>query len=557
MKDNTMVYEYKKEAVKKLNTALYIRLSRDDGDKSESLSIGNQRLLLTEYLNKQDELRLYDIYIDDGYTGTNFNRPGFQRMIEDIENKNVQCVIVKDLSRLGRNMPKVSEYINEYFPSKKVRFIAVNDLVDKQYYDVDTSEDMMIDVKNLFNGFYPKDISKKVRSTFRTKQNNGQFIGAFASYGYRKSEHDHNKLVIDDYAANIIKRIFDMYISGMGQNTIAKILNEEGEPCPSEYKKHCGLNYHNGNRLNTTYYWTYSTIRKILQNEIYIGNMVQNKSFRQVCKKNAISLPKDKWIIVKNTHEPIIDKNTWNKVQNLLKRNTRQTGLTQNIHIFAGFLKCGECGRAMVKITRKGVITFNCGSYNRYGKKFCSIHSITEKELERIVLNDLNIIIKSVKDMKQLIKQEQEQQKDSVHAIFGDISKYQLEIKKIEKKKERAYEDYSEDIISKIDYLKYKKKYEQQISVVQSKIDTINQIKESKSFTTNPWIEKLLQYEQLEHLDRQIVVEMVSMIEVFENHTIKIVYNFSDELEVLLGNSEKHSKDFQQEDITTVKEDTV
>lgn len=553
MIDNTMVYEHSKTQEKQLNTALYIRLSREDGDKTESLSISNQRLLLTEYLDKQDDLRLYDTYIDDGYTGTNFNRPEFQRMIEDIEDKNVQCVVVKDLSRLGRNMPKVSEFINEYFPSKKVRFIAINDLVDKQYYDVDTSEDMMIDVKNLFNGFYPKDISKKVRSTFRTKQSKGQFIGAFASYGYCKAKDDHNKLVIDEYAANVVKRIFAMYISGMGQNTIAKVLNEEGEPCPSEYKKQSGLNYHNSNRLETTSYWTYSTIRKILQNEIYIGNMVQNKSFRQVCKKNAISLPKDKWIIVENTHEPIIDKDTWNKVQNLLTRNTRQTGLTQNIHIFAGFLKCGDCGRAMAKITRKGVTTFNCGSYNRYGNKFCSIHSIKETELEGIVLSDLNVIIKSVKDISKLIEQEQKQKKASAIATFGDISKYQTEIEKEQKKKERSYEDYADNIISKDEYLKFKEKCEQKISALQSKIDIINEVKESNTITTNPWIERLLQCGELEHLDRQIVVEMVSMIYIYENKTVKIVYNFSDELEALLQNSE----DFQQEDISPVEEDTV
>lgn len=542
MKNHNTVKEHKEVQSIRLNTALYIRLSREDGDKTESLSIGNQRLLLMEYLHKENELQLYDTYIDDGYTGTNFNRPDFQRMIEDIENKKVQCVVVKDLSRLGRHMPKVSEYINEYFPSKKVRFIAVNDLVDKQYYDVDTSEDMMIDIKNLFNGFYPKDISKKVRSTFRSKQSKGQFIGAFASYGYCKAEHDHNKLVIDKYASNVVKRIFDMYISGMGQNTIAKVLNNDREPCPSEYKKQSGFKYHNSSRLDTTSYWTYSTIRKILQNELYIGNMVQNKSFRQVCKKNAVSLPKDKWIVVEHTHEPIIDLEEWNKVQNLLKQNTRQTGLTKNIHIFAGFLKCGDCGRAMVKITRKGVTSFNCGSYNRYGKKFCSIHSITEKELESIVLNDLNIIFKSVKDMRNLIEKEQKQHKAFVLVACGDISKYQTEIDKTKKKKERAYEDYLDDIISKDDYLKYKLKYENQITAIQDKINMINQLKENPSNTANPWIDKLLQCEQLEHLDRQIVVEMVSMIEVFENDTIKIVYNFSDELDVLLLNAE----DFHQ-----------
>ena len=175
------------EKTRQLNTAAYIRLSREDDDKMESLSVGNQRLLLTEYVNQHPELYLYDVYVDDGYTGTNFDRPDFQRMIADIEKKSIQCVVVKDLSRLGRRMEKVSEYINDYFPRKRVRFIAINDTVDKRYFDIDSGEDMMIDVKNMFNSFYPKDISKKVRSTFRAKQNKGQFIGAFASYGYVKA----------------------------------------------------------------------------------------------------------------------------------------------------------------------------------------------------------------------------------------------------------------------------------------------------------------------------------------------------------------------------------
>ena len=455
-------------------------------------------------------------------------------MLKDIEDKNVQCVVVKDLSRLGRNLSEVSRYINEYFPSKKVRFIAINDGVDKKYYDIDFSEDMMIDVKNMFNGFYPKDISKKVRSTLRSKQSSGQFIGAFASFGYVKSAKDHNKLEIDEYAACIVKRIFAMYVKGIGQNTIAKILNDEGIPCPSEYKKQCGLNYHNSKRLDTTFYWTYSTIRKILQNEIYIGNMVQNKNFRQMCKKNAIQLPKEEWIIVENTHEPIIDRDTWDKVQNLLKRNTRQTGLTENVHIFAGYLKCVDCGRAMVKIKRRGVCFFNCGSYNRYGKKFCSIHSITEQELEKIVLDDLNLIIKSVKDINSLIEEEKQRQKKKFSNSLGDIAKYQAEINRLTRKKGRAYEDYSDNIITRDEYVRYRDKYEQQIAAARSKIDQINQMKTQMPINT-PWIEKLLQSGELYQLDRETVVEMISMIYIYEDNKIKIVYNFSDELETLLG----------------------
>ena len=455
-------------------------------------------------------------------------------MIEDIESGNVQCVLVKDLSRLGRNLPEVSRYTSEYFPHKRVRFIAINDFIDRDYLDIDPDGDMVIDFKNMFNGFYPKDISKKVRSTFRSKQSNGQFIGAFASFGYVKSASDHNKLEIDPYAADIVKRIFAMYIKGSGQNTIAKILNEEGIPCPSAYKKQCGLNYHNCNRLGATSYWTYSTIRNILRNEIYTGDMVQNKSFRHMCKKDAISLPREKWIVVKNTHEPVIDRETWDKVQDLLQRNTRQTSLTDNVHMFAGYLRCGDCGRAMVKIKRRGEICFNCGSYNRYGKKICTIHNISEGELEGIVLDDLNLIIRSVRDIKGLVAEENERQSKTRLGSLGDSSKYQAEISRLKKRKERTYEDYTDGLITKDEYRQYRDKCEQQINAASAMIDKINTFK-AQMPENSPWIERLLRYQKLHHLDSNTVVEMLYMIYIYEDNTIKIVYNFSDELELFLN----------------------
>lgn len=524
----------------RLNTALYIRLSREDGDKAESLSVANQRMLLMEFMEGRNDLCLHDIYIDDGYTGTSFDRPAFRRMIEEIEAGSVQCVLVKDLSRLGRNMPEVSKYTGEYFPRKRVRFIAVNDLIDKDYLDLDPDGDLMIDFKNMFNGFYPKDISKKVRSTFRSKQSNGQFIGAFASFGYVKSADDHNKLEIDPYAADIVKRIYTMYIKGIGQNTIAKILNEEGVPCPSEYKKQCGLNYHNSNRLGSTSYWTYSTIRNILKNEIYTGSMVQNKSFRHMCQKNAISLPKEKWIVVENTHEPVIDKETWDKVQDLLKRNTRQTGLTGNVHMFAGYLRCGDCGRAMVKIRRKDGICFNCGSYNRYGKKICTVHSIAEQELERIVLDDLNLMIRSVQDIERLIAEENKRESQARAGSSGVLSGYQAKIGRLKKRKERAYEDYVDGLITKDEYRQYRNKYERQIGAANLIIDQVNRL-QMQADGFNPWMERLLRHRELHHLDRNMVVEMISMIYLYEDNTVKIVYNFSDELESLLNTIHQQS----------------
>lgn len=516
--------------------ALYIRLSREDGDKIESLSVANQRLLLLEKANKMSGFSAHDFYIDDGWTGTNFERPAFQRMISDIENGLISCVMVKDLSRLGRDSPKTATYIHEYFPSKKVRFIAIDDNVDKNYYDFNTSEDMMIDVKNMFNGFYPRDISNKVRSTFRTKQRSGQFIGAFACYGYRKSPEDHNTLLIDEPAASVVRKIFSMYLSGLGQNTIAKRLNEEGILCPSAYKKSCGLNYRNSKRLDSTNYWTYSSVRNILRNRLYTGTMVQNKSFRQVCKSKAIALPKEQWIVVPDTHEAIIDKNTFEKVQYLLSQNTRQTNLEHNIHIFAGLIKCGDCHRAMAKIKRKGETTFSCGSYNRYGTSHCSAHYINEDVLEEIVLNDFNKILQSAKNLKELIAEEEERQSSQATKKLNELESLQQEVRKLVQKKERAYNDYSEDLLSKAEYIKYKERYEEQITFLEEQITAFS-TPDSDSTIPNrtDWIERLLQIGYLEKLDRSLVVELIGQIYIYKDNTIKIIYNFSDELEDLLN----------------------
>lgn len=509
--------------------ALYIRLSREDGDKSESFSVAHQKMKLTTYAKNNLQITNYELYIDDGWTGTNFDRPGFQRLLQDIHTKKIEGIIVKDLSRLGRDNPKASYYVHDFFPSHKVRFIAIDDGIDKNYYDVDSSNDMMIDFKNMFNGFYPRDISTKVRSTLRTKQSAGQFIGAFACYGYRKSPEDHNALIVDETAAKVVKRIFTMYLSGMGQNTIAKKLNMEGIPCPSAYKKLQGLNYRNCKRLDSTSYWTYSSIRNILRNETYTGTMVQNKSFRQICKKKAMSLPREQWIVVPDTHEAIIDKDTFQRVQTLLQQNTRQTNLTQNIHLFAGLLKCGDCGRAMCKIKRHGVNAFCCGSYNRYGKSKCTAHTINEDVLEQIVLKEFNTLLASLPNLQTIVLEEETRYTRQSRQKQNEISVLQHQIEKLIQKKEHAYEDYSENLISKDDFLKYKLRYEEQIRTLKNQLDLCkNKEIGTDKAPRNECLTKLLESGQIDKINRSLLLEMVEQIYIYQENTIKIIYHFSD-----------------------------
>ena len=520
------------------NVAIYIRLSREDGDKEESDSVGNQRKLLTEYVAKKEDFILYDIYVDDGYSGTNFNRPSFQRMIADIEDGKVNCVVVKDLSRFGRDYIDTGRYLERYFPELGVRFISVTDSIDsmKQAYD------MLLPIKNIFNEQYARDISKKIQATVKSKQKAGEFIGAFTSYGYKKSPVNKNKLVIDDYAADVVRRIFSLYIQGYGKQRIAKLLNAEGILCPAEYKKVNGENYKNCNRLESTTYWSYSTINSILHREMYVGNMVQGTKHQRMRSKQK-KMPKEDWIIVENTHEPIIDKETWEKAQSLLKKRTRELDLETNKNIFAGFVKCGDCGRAMTKnMWRRadGSKTYSlyCGTYKRNGKQYCTPHTLPMAVLEDIVLGDLKAIVDSVDNLKELVQSQSFTASKVKRIADMELGKIKAELERVKRLKKSIYEDYREELISKEEFLSYREDYLKKEELYSKQIEALEEKKKdnvTEDVFETPWLKRLLELKDIESLDRDIVVEMISEIRVYENRKIKITYNFGNELEHLFS----------------------
>ena len=520
------------------NVAIYIRLSREDGDKEESDSVGNQRKLLTEYVAKKDDFILYDVYVDDGYSGTNFNRPSFQRMIADIEDGKVNCVVVKDLSRFGRDYIDTGRYLERYFPELGVRFISVTDSIDsmKQAYD------MLLPIKNIFNEQYARDISKKIQATVKSKQKAGEFIGAFTSYGYKKSPVDKNKLVIDDYAADVVRRIFSLYIQGYGKQRIAKLLNAEGILCPAEYKKVNGENYKNCNRLESTTYWSYSTINSILHREMYVGNMVQGTKHQRMRSKQK-KMPKEEWIIVENTHEPIIDKETWEKAQSLLQKRTRELDLETNKNIFAGFVKCGDCGRAMTKnMWRRadGSKTYSlyCGTYKRNGKQYCTPHTLPMAVLEDIVIGDLKAIVDSVDNLKELVQSQSFTASKVKRIADTELSKIKAELERVKRLKKSIYEDYREELISKEEFLSYREDYLKKEELYSKQIEALEEKKKdnvTEDVFETPWLKRLLELKDIETLDRDIVVEMISEIKVYENRKIKITYNFGNELEHLFS----------------------
>lgn len=514
--------------------AVYCRLSREDGDRPESDSIGNQRKLLMEYVEDHPELIVYDCYIDDGYTGTNFHRPAFQRMLKDILDGKVTCILVKDLSRFGRDYIDAGRYLERWLPNHGVRFIAVTDHIDSEH----GAYDMMMPLKNLFNAQYAKDISQKVKSSLHTKQQHGEFIGAFASYGYQKDPLNRNHLIIDPVAAAVIQRIFTLFEGGAGKVRIAKILNAEKIPCPSEYKRIMGERYRNSNKLDGTTYWTYATIHRILNSEMYIGNMEQGRDQRIQIHGAAKRKKKGSWIIVKGTHEPIISQGQWNRVQSLLNRNTRTPEFGQNVSPFAGFLKCGNCGRSMSKTTWGNKTFYTCGSYKRYGPTACSKHYLSQATLEKIVLSDLNRIIASIKNLKMLADRG-EQELQHAHCAHAEQDRLDAAIARIRRMRQGAYEDYREKLISKTDFLNYRRDYEAQEQALQAQLDQLAKTEKHGDLPGEPWVRDLVKLRRLTNLDRLTIAETIQEIRVFENKTIEITYRFSDELSVLLENGNR------------------
>ena len=503
----------------------YERVSREDGDKVESESLNNQRELINSYVSKQDDIVISEHYSDDNYTGTNFNRPAFQRMISDIKEGKINCVIVKDLSRFGRDYIDVGNYLQKVFPKLQVRFIAINDNVDsmKRQYDI------MMPVKNIFNEQYARDISTKIISTFRDKQARGQFIGAFPSYGYKRDPENKYHLIIDEYPASIVRRIYKMFMEGVGKIRIANTLNEEGVLCPAEYKKAIGLNYRNCNKLSQTTYWTYSTVNNILKNEMYTGCMVQHKSNCSKFDYTGVNVNKDSWIKVENTHDAIISRGDWETVQGLLNRRGRELNLKQNVSIFAGFLVCADCMRAMAKTCWGKETRYVCGSYKRYTTKICSSHSINEVKLKAIILNDVNEILSKINNIKTIVEERKKIANDNLHQSIdteAELSKLKSQLERARHLRKSVYEDYKTGLLTLEEFVEYKKDYEEREKFFQSMVDKmeVQNKTHEEVVLEEPFIENLLQYNKIETLDRNILETFYKKIYIHEDKKITVEY---------------------------------
>ncbi len=512
-------------------------------DKQESNSVTSQKTLLNEFIEEHDDLIVYDSYIDDGFTGTDFNRPSFQRLLEDMRNGNINCVIVKDLSRLGRNYIEVGNYIEQVFPLFNIRFIAINDSVDS-FKNPASTNTILVPFKNLINDEYCRDTSMKIRTSLNGKKKKGEFIGAFPSYGYIKDEKDKHRLIIDEVAADIVRKIFNWNVNeGVGKIAICHRLNDLGILNPTGHKKlELGQNYNNYGIRDNTYTWTPSTVRNILNNEVYIGNTVQGKRRTKSYKVHKVeAVPKEEWVKVENTHAPIIDKETFEKAQELSRRDTKVSQKTQQLSVWAGFLKCADCKRAMNKksSTNKSGSKYEyyiCSTYRKKSNNLCTKHSIKVEKLNEAVLQAINLHINLLINTEEIVKQINDVGASIARPQIIDnmIIEKQNEIFKISNFKMKLYEDWKNEDITREEYLQYKKKYENDIERLKQNVERLENEKqkyENQSINSNEWIEKFKQQKGINELSRDIMMELIDCIYVKENGDIKIKFKFEDEFE--------------------------
>lgn len=534
--NNVQVKKRKQSGKNKIwQAALYLRLSREDGDKEESDSVVNQKELLTQFISLEPDVVVYDVYVDDGWSGTNFDRPDFIRMMTDIKAGKVNCVIVKDLSRFGRNYIDVGQYIEKIFPLLNIRFISVTDNLDS-VKSPHTMNTIMVPFKNLINDEYCRDISNKVRSSLDMKRKQGKHIGSFACYGYKKDPEDHNHLVIDEEAAEVVRDIYCWYISGMSILSISQKLNAMGVPNPSSYKKMQGLKYKNRYENISMGKWPDSSVRRILSNQMYIGNLVQGtlkiKSYKvQVAQRQD----KEDWIIVENTHESIINKEDFETVQDLLLRNTRKAPERTTVHLFSGYVTCGDCGRSMARKENHhayGDYTYYvCKTHTKIDKTACSRHTTRADKLENIVLSSIQTQVALAVDMDEAIRSISTNANASKESLRLEklLEKAKDEVKEVESMTLDLYPDWKSGVISKEEYLELKKRFEDQKKNSMKKIrdlqDKIDDIERGQS-GSNQFIDNFIAYKNIDKLTREVVVALIEMIYIYENNKIKIVFKY-------------------------------
>lgn len=513
------------------NAGIYCRLSRDDERTGESVSIENQRVLLTRYVQEQG-WNLIQTYVDDGVSGTTFDRPGLNAMISDIRAGKINLVIVKDLSRFGRDYIETGKYIDVIFPSLNCRFIALNDGVDTLRHN----NEMLAIFKNVMNDFYARDTSSKIKAVKKSTFQAGKFIGAYAPYGYIKDPNDHHHFVIDEPAAAVVRRIFALRCQGISYRRIAGILNEEKVLPPRDYY-YQAIGKPNPYRQN--HVWNDVTVKVLLRNEAYIGNMVQNKTGTVSYKDHSqVSKPEEDWIRVSNTHEPIIDMDTWELVTQIARRGAfTRVRPFRGINMFAGLLFCLDCGFALIhrveKEPRKNGTyveyeSYLCGCYSRSGKTACSTHTIYQRPLKEIILADIRakaelVSIDEKSVVQRLSERMQAQSSQEIAANKKTVKALNKRLTELEKLIAATYEDKVKGLIPESVCIELLNKYQSERNEKAAELKELEQQLDSTQAVQDAvqnWADMIRQYQNLDTLDRETLLRLIDKIEVGEKKIV-------------------------------------
>lgn len=519
----------------------YIRLSYTDDKTTESDSVANQRKLIDDFIERHPEIEAVGEKIDDGYSGVLFDRPAFQEMMRMIEEGKVNCVIVKDLSRLGREYIETGRYMRRVFPAYGVRFIAINDNVDTEN---DSADDLTVSVKNIMNEAYCRDISVKTRSALDVKRRSGDFVGAFAVYGYLKIGDKHKSLVIDPYAANVVRDIFRKRLDGYSALHIAEDLNRMGILSPLAYKRSEGLPHAKGGYTDRKdCRWSATTVIRILQDETYTGTLVQGRQSTPHFKlKELENKPSSEWIRVEDAHEAIIEKYDFDLVQRLRRLDTRTSPKSAKVYLFSGILICGCCGSRMTRKTNH----YKDKEYHYYfcpnGKKNGCTSSvmIKEEDLVECVQSSLKSHIENVAYLDTLLSSISQERinRELAREYAGYISANKKSLAEIEGFKAKLYENLISGILTKEEFLTYKQKYNADIELLQKAIaewnEKLTDVLENRS-ERNRWIHHFTKFSEMETIDRRIIAQLIRSIKVLGKDELHIEFNYQDEYQKAIG----------------------
>ena len=520
-------------------TALYCRLSRDDGAEGESNSIANQKKLLAKYA-KEHGFTNTKFYVDDGYTGTNFNRPGFQQMLEDMEMGYISTVIVKDSSRFGRNYLEVGQYTDYYFPEHNIRFIAINDCIDSE-----NGEDDFSAFRNVMNEMYAKDISRKVRSSHRLRGNAGEPLSQ-PPYGYMKSPENKKKWIIDPDAAEVVQRVFRLCIEGNGNETIARILQEDKVLVPQAYWQSKGLPRGGKKTQPNPYKWCKTTIARILEQQEYCGDVINFKSYSKSFRnKTRIENPKENWAIFKDVHEPIIDRETWERVQELTKNSKRRKPKDENVKksIFTNLLYCGDCGHKLwfnINKQNPSIRFYSCSNYKGIRGTCESTHYVREDSLEQVVKMEL-FKLATFLDHDEIAFAELLEHKTNKDALAerkaaeSALAAATARSQELLRLYERVYEDNVNGKVTDDWFMRLSHKYEveqeelkRQMFELKEKIERLNSAQNS----SGSFIRAIRKFMTMQILTPVVLQELIDKIEVFpiegtgKNRTQRLVIHY-------------------------------